>query len=79
MAMHYTDIRGTLVSFLAEIGLVGPNVEATATDPVPPLSTEQELLVECWRSGQIEPAVWWQHLDEDPVLAANFQKPHVTH
>ena len=52
MAMHYTDIRGTLVSFLAEIGLVGPNVEATATDPVPPLSTEQELLVECRRSAR---------------------------
>lgn len=79
MALHYTDVRGTLVSFLAEVGLIEPSVEATAVDPAPPLSPEQQLLVECWQSGQIEPGAWQRHLDEDPVLAAHFQKPIVTH
>jgi hypothetical protein len=79
MSIHYADVKGGLVSLLAEIGLVEPNVEATAVEPLPPLSAEQELLVACWRSGQIEPSVWLGHLNEDPVLAAHFRRPAVMH
>ncbi len=30
--------------------------------------TEQELLVDCYRSGQISERQWQEHLKEDPKL-----------
>ena len=79
MSLHYADVKSGWVSFLAEIVSVEPSVEATATQLVQPLSDEQELLVSCWRSGQIEPEAWQRHLDKYPVLAAHFRGAAVTH
>jgi hypothetical protein len=42
---------------------------------LPPLSTAQLLLIECYRSGQIEESAWQEHLDEDSDLAAYFREP----
>lgn len=42
---------------------------------LPPLSDEQLLLIECYRSGQIEESAWQEHLDEDSDLAAHFRRP----
>ncbi len=73
MSLPYADVKGGLVSLLAEIGLVKPDVEASV-DPSPPLSSEQELLLRRWRLGQIEPEAWQRHLDDDPVLAAHVRE-----
>ncbi|WP_081161403.1 hypothetical protein [Ensifer aridi] len=74
MALHISELKGTVTSLLAEIGLIEPVRTNASAQPVPPLSPEQQLLVECYRSGQIEHWAWQQHLDEDPVLAAHFRR-----
>ena len=40
---------------------------------LPPLNEEQLLLIECYRTGQIEESAWQEHLDEDSDLAAYFR------
>jgi hypothetical protein len=42
---------------------------------LPPLSEQQLLLIECYRSDQIEESAWQEHLDEDSDLAAYFRAP----
>ncbi len=42
---------------------------------LPPLNKQQLLLVDCYRSGQIDESAWQEHLDEDSDLAAYFREP----
>jgi hypothetical protein len=42
---------------------------------LPQLSEQQLLLIDCYRSGQIEESAWQEHLDEDSDLAAYFREP----
>jgi hypothetical protein len=39
-----------------------------------PLTEEQKLLIECYRSGQIEEWAWAEHLAEHPNLAVWLAK-----
>lgn len=71
MSLHVADIKGTITSFLAEIGLADPE-KIEAMDDLPEINTQQQLLLACYRSGQIEPGAWQAHLDRDPVRAAHF-------
>ncbi|AXV16028.1 hypothetical protein CYG48_10190 [Neorhizobium sp. SOG26] len=78
MSLHVSDIKGTITSFLVEVGLADPE-KVVANEAHPPLLTrEQELLVQCYRSGQIDADQWRIHLEEDPALAAYFASG-VTH
>ena len=72
MSLHLSDLKGTVASFLTEVGLIEPPTATALQGALPPLSPEQQLLVDCYRSGQIEAWAWQQHLDEDPVLASHF-------
>lgn len=42
---------------------------------LPPPNMQQWLLIDCYRSGQIEQSAWQGHLDEDSDLAAYFRRP----
>lgn len=53
---------------LEALGLVQKQPEQ---QPLPPKLTEEEdMLLSCYRSGQIEEWAWTQHLAEHPALAA---------
>ncbi|MDQ0455028.1 hypothetical protein [Rhizobium paknamense] len=69
MSLHVSDLRGSLVSLLTEMGLMEPETARTEAHELPPLSSEQELLLACYRSGQMEEWAWQAHLDHDAVLA----------
>lgn len=73
MSLHIPKIDGIVTSLLTEVGLLNAATDAP-NQTLPPLSPEQQALVDCYRSGQIEPWAWRQHLDEDPVLAAHFRR-----
>lgn len=53
---------------LEALGLVQKQPEQ---HPLPPeLTEEEDMLLSCYRSGQIEEWAWTQHLAEHPALAA---------
>ncbi|OAP46494.1 hypothetical protein [Sinorhizobium americanum] len=72
MSLHVSGIKGTVASFLAELGIIEP-VADVSTPSLQSLSPERQLLADCYASGQIEEWAWQRHLDEDPVLAAQFR------
>jgi hypothetical protein len=78
MSLHVSDIKGTITSFLVEIGLADPEKVEAQDAHLPLLTAEQELLIQCYQSGQIEPDQWQRHLEQDPALAAHFA-PGVMH
>lgn len=41
---------------------------------LPVLNEQQLLLIDCYRSGQIEESAWQEHLDADRDLAAHFHE-----
>jgi hypothetical protein len=73
MSLHVPELKGILTSLLAELGLAESATTGASGEALPALSPEQQLLVDCYRSGQIEPWAWRQHLNEDPTLAAHFR------
>lgn len=73
MSLHISELKGSLYSFFAELGLVETEARHDERSDLPQLTLEQELLIQCYQSGQIEHWAWEQHLDHDRVLAAHFR------
>lgn len=55
-------------------GVVCAPPSAVVTEPPFRLTSAQRLLLDCYRSGQIEPWAWKQHLNEDRMLPVHVMR-----
>ncbi|MGG7516463.1 hypothetical protein ACQ3G6_01085 [Allorhizobium undicola] len=79
MSLYVSDLRGSLVSLLTEMGLMEPEAVRAEAHELPPLGSDQQMLVSAYLSGQMEEWAWQAHLDHDPVLSAywrGIETPH---